>query len=1197
MGNTDKRRNRAFLTLLAGCFHGAEVEGAGLADALTEAARSQLDHFALMADLAGVDLLVSDAASGMFLACNDSAYTRLGYSKAELLALSPEALQADPDHDAAWVAARRRDLIDAGGGSFFTKHRCKDNTILDVHVSHRVLTIDGHQLLLSSLRERSEAQARETNLAEALHLLTDTEALSGIGGWEVRFFDGRMRWSPQMQRLCRCEANGGFVSLWTYGSLIHPDDRSRWRQEFQRAVNRGDPFSSLHRLLLSDGSEILVHAEAQIHYDNKGDPVRAIGTLRDVTEEQALKDGLALERNQDPLTGLPNKPATIKELDTRLKGRSYNTSLAVLSLDIDGFQEINDTYGSAVGDQVLQALARRLRDLLGPQAWLARIASDEFLILLDEEINSLGDGLRACRTLQERWAQQRRLLNNLPLVPTFSLGLASYPEHGQDSQQLIQCANTALTKAKNQGRIQVCTYSSTISRQIQERMHLGSELVQAIDRQQFRLVVQSQVDGDSTLVGGEMLLRWRNRLGVCVPPSYFIPLAEESGLILQLGQWVFQQTIQQLAHWRGMGLTVPRLALNISPRELELPGRQFIASLLDGLAAHNLSPEQFELEVTETALLRNPLASREQLRVLADQGFRIAIDDFGTGYSSLELLRTLPVHRLKIDRTFVQNLDASSEDRTIVQATITLAHGLGMECIAEGVETDSQRQILADLGCDLYQGYLCGRPLELDDFAALLRDPTTRPLRPPTCDGRQSGPLHISPLGASQPTPNTYEQLELMRAAFDVTDNYLLLLQPIEGHDGGITDFLIIDINQAACGYMQQEREAIVGQSLLSIFPQMEHNGLLDLYIDAAGRSTPTRISEFAYTYHDLFQDSRSYDIEILPIKGYIICTWQDVTDRTQAARTLGDTAALYRLLTDNIVEVVLLLNLQEEVVWVSPSLQPMTGWQEDQWIGRHFADLFSVVEGRPEPVHLADWLAPHGTIGQGRLRLADPQGGWSWVDLSVRQLNRQGLRSGDLSPGDPDGTPASIDLQEGYVITLQPVDQRVQEERRLLERANTDTLTGLMSRSAILSRLDHRLGDGPIRTAQPIALLFCDCDDFKGINDTYGHACGDAVLQAIAQRIHSVIRQQDHAGRIGGDEFLVLLDGVVSIEAAIAVAEKVQQAISQPIPWADRSISPSFSIGAAIHGAGEDAALFLKRADRNMYAAKKAGRHRVVAL
>jgi diguanylate cyclase (GGDEF)-like protein len=189
------------------------------------------------------------------------------------------------------------------------------------------------------------------------------------------------------------------------------------------------------------------------------------------------------------------------------------------------------------------------------------------------------------------------------------------------------------------------------------------------------------------------------------------------------------------------------------------------------------------------------------------------------------------------------------------------------------------------------------------------------------------------------------------------------------------------------------------------------------------------------------------------------------------------------------------------------------------------------------------------------------------------------------------------LNRHEGYVLTLQPVDHKVLEERRLLQRANQDPLTGLESRAAILDGLEKRLLDEKSRTAQPLALLFCDCDGFKNINDTYGHACGDAVLQSMAARIVGVIRQRDRAGRIGGDEFLVLLDGIKAMDHAIAVAEKLQEAIAKPIHWIDHSITPSCSIGVALHGAGEDAALFLRRADRNMYAAKAAGRHRVVAL
>jgi diguanylate cyclase (GGDEF)-like protein/PAS domain S-box-containing protein len=1166
----------------------ADMQG-GRAGTLSQASRQRLDDFCLLADLAGLDLLVSDANSGRFVACNDSAPTHLGYSRAELLGLAPERIQADPDHDADWLRQRRRELIAQGGGLVRTRHRCKDNAILDVEVCHRLIDLDGHQLLLSAVRDRTAAEQRNAALEASLDLIQGGEILSGIGSWELRFSDGQMRWSAQMRRLCKAQANEGPSTLWHYATLVHPDDRSQWRHDWQRSVNRGDPFSSRHRLRFLDGSERQVLAEARINYNDHGEPERAIGTLQDVTAQQGRLDEQVNDLSRDPLTGLPNKVAALKELDRSLIGRSYNNSLAVFSLDVDGFQDINDNYGPEVGDRVLQAIAKRLAELLGPQAWLARISSDEFLLVLDEEIHSLGDAIAAARRLEHQWGEQPLLQNPLPLFASFSLGIASYPEHGQTSEALIQCASTALTKAKSQGRGQVCAYSSTISRQIQERMYLRNELAQAIPCEQLRLVLQPQIHRHSPLAGAEVLLRWTNHRGVSVPPSRFIPLAEESDLILQLGNWVFQRSLEQLAHWQAEGLCVPRLAVNVSPRELELPGRRFINTLVDGLAMHQLSPEQLELEITETALLRNPLLGREQLQELADRGFRIAIDDFGTGYSSLELLRDLPVHRLKIDRTFVANITSSDSDRTIVESTITLAHGLGMECLAEGVEQEEQRQLLADLGCDLYQGYLFGQPLELPEYEALLRQTA--------CDLEQpQGLLHHALAEKPPNQPSTFEQLGLLRTAFDISDDFFMLMQPLQQHEGAIVDFLIIEVNKAACAYMSQEREAIVGQNLLSIFPQMEHNGLLATHIEAANCHTPTNINDFVYQGNDLLHESRSYDIQIIPTRGYLLVSWRDVTERSRAARSLADAAALYRLLTENIVEVVVLLNQAEDVVWVSPSLEAMTGWRQDQWQGKAFKELFAAAEGPPEPVALHSWLELHGpVVHQGRLRLADPGGGWGWVQLSVRQLNHQG--SGNRRVSDAEIIPAGFTLEEGFVITLQPVDQQVLEERRLLQLANTDPLTGLRSRAAILNRLGQRLIDDQIRTAQPLALLFCDFDDFKEINDHYGHDCGDRVLQTVAHRISDLIRERDQAGRIGGDEFLVLLEGVATLEAALAVAEKVQRAVSEPITWSDRQIQPSLSIGVAVHGAGEDAGLFLKRADRNMYAAKAAGRQKVVAL
>ena len=1164
----------------------------------SDQALCRLDDFCLIADLADVDLLITNPDSKLFVACNRLAHTHLGYSRDELLALGPVAIQADPDHNAAWLEARLRELMGAGGHHSHTRHRCKDNRLIDVEVGSRLVTLEGRQLVLSVVRDRTASQQREEQLETSLQLLCDGEAMSGIGTWDLRFVDGRMRWSPQMRSLCHSDDADEFSTLWAYGSLVHPDDRSRWRQDFQRALLRGDGFHNRHRLVLAHAGEVLVEQDAQFTYDHEGQPVRAVGIIRALSEHQPLLEELSWNRTCDPLTGLPNKLAALEEVERRLKGRSYNNTLAVFSLDVDGFQEINDNFGSDVGDQLLKAMALRLKELLDRDAWIGRLSSDQFLIIHESSIHSLGDAVSTSRQLQQLWAKQDHVLSTLPLVPTFSIGLATYPEHAQAGKALLECANTALMKAKAQGRMQICAYSSSISRQIQERLQLISELSQAINHDQLRLVVQPQLDRANRINVGEVLVRWTNHQGRSVPPSHFIPLAEECGLIDQVTNWVLRTAFQQLEQWQQAGLKVPRLALNLSSREFDLPGRNLIRVLLDGLNAYNLSPEQLELEITETALISNPLMAREQLRALAEQGFQIAIDDFGTGYSSLDLVRTLPVHRLKIDRTFVERITVSAADQTIVRTVITLAQGLGMACVAEGVETEEQHQVLMDLGCDFFQGYLWGRPLELDAFAQLLQESTISggPVVGPSSTPITANKIHVYPTEEGGTIASTAQQLELLRTAFDTADDPFLLLQVLSPIEGCGSDLVIVEANLAACRVMRQERTAIMGQTLVSIFPNMRDNGLLDLFLEAASRHAPLNITDFVYRDHEILKEDRCFDIQILPTQGYLVTTWRDVTERSRAARSLADAAALYRLLTENIVEVVALLNEQEQVIWVSPSLQPMTGWRQEQWQGKRFRELFGAAEGSPDPVELGDWLRQEGLIRQGRLRLADPRGGWSWVQLSVRRLKPDGLRSLDGLDNLP-VVQGQLNLNEGYVLTLQPVDAQVLEERRLLRRANTDLLTGLESRASILGWLEQRLLGEKGRTAQPLALLFCDFDDFKSINDTHGHACGDTVLRTVAGRIRREIRQRDHAGRLGGDEFLVVLDGIGSLETARHVAAKLHAVICKPIPWSDLLIPASVSIGVALHGAGEDADLFLKRSDHNMYAAKEAGRGRVLAL
>ena len=1170
-------------------------------ESLTPESRRRLEDFKRIADLAGRDLLISDAINGHFIDFNEAAAAHLGYSREELLRLNPEALQADPDHDAEWVAERRAALVAAGGGAFLTRHRCKSGAIQDVWVSHTVVSLDAHPLIVSVVADRTHEQRAISRLEAQIALLADGESLSGIGTWEFRCTDGSMRWSPQVHRLCKTDPSTYAPTLWGYSTLVHPDDRPRWRRDFQQSINRGDPLISRHRLAFLDGSETRVELRGEVLLDDEGRPERVIATLCDINLLATARQQLEDLRHGDPLTGLPNKQASLEELSQRLRGRAYGQSLAVLSLDIDGFQEINDSFGPEVGDQLLQRIAVQLAVILGPRAWLARLSSDEFLVVQHDEIRSLGDAMALARRIEQLWTEQPPLMPQLRLNPSLCIGIASYPEHAQDPQGLLQCANTALTQAKRLGRGQICAYSSTLSRQIRERLELDGELAQALDSEQLRLLIQPQVHRSGALIGGEVLLRWTNRRGISIPPAQFIPLAEQSGLIVPLSQWTLERLLERLQLWGQSALPLPRLALNVSPRQLELPSRHFVGCLLDTLEAFSLSPQQLELEITESVLLRNPLVAREQLIALAEQGFRIAIDDFGTGYSSLELLRSLPVHRLKIDRTFVSSLVESPEDQAIVQATITLAHGLGMECIAEGVETREQQQCLAQLGCELYQGYLYSRPLELEAFESLLRQPgeaaiEVAPIRLESAGGRGDE----RPVVAGSRAPSTSAQLRLLRTALDLGQDEFLLLQAERGLRGEVEDFLILDANQAACDYMHQERDAVVGQMLLAIFPRVKESGLFQIYVDTLQRGASLTLEGYAYVDHDLFDDDRVYDITISPVQDFLVLTWHDVTGRSQSYRSFADAAALYRLLAENIVEVVVLLDQEQIIRWVSPSLQPMTGWTPLQWHGRAFPELFASFEqseaGIPAPVDLRLWMAGFGPIRQGRLRLLQPDGRWGWIELSVRRLQGVGRRrfEGVLRSGDGS---APISLQDGFVITLNPVDGQVLQEQRLLRQVTTDPLTGLSSRAATLDWLQARLARGQLDQPQRLALLFCDFDNFKAINDGHGHAAGDLVLTTTAERIKATIRQNDRAGRLGGDEFLVLLDEIPSLEQAMVVADKLQKATAVAIPYGDGLIDVSLSIGVALHGAGEDADLFLRRADRAMFAAKAAGRNQVVAL
>ncbi|WP_050752509.1 bifunctional diguanylate cyclase/phosphodiesterase [Synechococcus sp. RS9909] len=556
-------------------------------------------------------------------------------------------------------------------------------------------------------------QFKRESLTDRLkQLLIEAEQLGMMGSWELIHASGELLWSLGTHRVF------GIAPTITpdyalFLSCVHPDERERVDQAYRSSVATGQAYDMRHRVVTPDGQLKVIQARATTSLDRQGKPLRSVGIVQDITALAETEQELARLAFTDPLTTLLNRQALMREL-TRRCGDEPGEALALINLDLDGFQAFNDSFGVAAGDRLLVALAARLRDQLPADALIARLESDEFLVVIPaafEQMASWVDSIQALvGALNADPLQQS-------LAPTASVGASHFPTHGHDPIALVQSANTALMEAKRRAKQGRCLYSAAISERIHQQLSLEADLQQAIKHQDFHLVFQAQVGRDGALLGAEVLLRWRHPQGHLVPPGVFIPLAEQSGQIAAITDWVLDAACAQVVQWQQKNLQVPRLAINLSAALLGVAHRQLDQVFLATLARYRLDPSAFELEITETALLQHLEVSRNQLIALLEAGFQLAIDDFGTGYASLLTLRVLPATTIKIDGSFVQRMQRDPVDLAIVRRSIQLIHDLGMVALAEGVENEQQQNALLEMGCDGFQGYLFQRPMPAEQFA------------------------------------------------------------------------------------------------------------------------------------------------------------------------------------------------------------------------------------------------------------------------------------------------------------------------------------------------------------------------------------------------------------------------------------------------------------------------------------------------
>jgi len=442
---------------------------------------------------------------------------------------------------------------------------------------------------------------------------------------------------------------------------------------------------------------------------------------RDISEKKKAqqelieqKDILAYQAHHDGLTGLPNRVLFNDRLEHGIElAKRHNTKLALFFIDLDHFKQINDSLGHQVGDRVLIAVAERLKAKIRKEDTLARLGGDEFTIIMEDLINVQDASLLAYQ-IQQVLTQPIHIEGHT-LYTSCSIGISLYPQDDTDANNLIKYADAAMYKAKEEGRNNFQFYASEMTDFAMERMVMKASLRHAIDNNEFIIYYQPQIDARSgKLTGMEALIRWQHPVMGLVQPVKFITLAEESGLIVEIDRWVMTTAMKQITQWYNAGLEPGVLALNLSMRQLR--SDDFIEILQESMQAADFKPECLELEVTEGEMMKKPEESIIKLELISRMGIEIAIDDFGTGYSSLAYLKRLPVSKLKIDQSFIQGLPDDKDDVAIVKAIIALAESLDLELIAEGVETDAQKEFLLASGCEHIQGYYYAEPIPAEEI-------------------------------------------------------------------------------------------------------------------------------------------------------------------------------------------------------------------------------------------------------------------------------------------------------------------------------------------------------------------------------------------------------------------------------------------------------------------------------------------------
>ena len=507
------------------------------------------------------------------------------------------------------------------------------------------------------------------------------------------------------------------VGLWE--KTIHPEDLAVVQKRKSEKQN-GQVTIDEYRIITQNGDVRWVQ-DRGIPYKDSDKQNIYIGIIFDITERKLADEKIKYLAYHDDLTGLPNRKFFNEHLNTTIKNAKWNDTFTLLFIDLDRFKIVNDSLGHNIGDQLLNEVGQRIKSSVRSQDIVAHHAGDEFIILI-ENVSKDETDIIAERILSSLEAPF--FITGNEIFISASIGISSYPVDGSNSETLIKNADTAMYDAKYYGKNNSKYYSLDIENANNRKMSIINGLHKALENKEFELYYQPKIITSSQSVYGvEALLRWTHpKLGP-ISPAEFIPLAEETGLIIPLGDWVMQEACKNFKDWEVKGFAPQCVCINISPRQLRDP--QLLNKIKNILEEYHVIPQHFEIEITESVAIDNFDDTISKLNQIRKTGVRVALDDFGTGYSSLNYLRQFPLDALKIDRTFIHEVMFNSQTAAIVKTIISIAHSLNLPVIAEGVETEEQFNFLYDLNCDFIQGFLISPPVPLNKIEEILKKNTS----------------------------------------------------------------------------------------------------------------------------------------------------------------------------------------------------------------------------------------------------------------------------------------------------------------------------------------------------------------------------------------------------------------------------------------------------------------------------------------